>query len=360
MTTPKVRPTPLGPPKGKSPYNVQAVKHYVFNETGNIMMSTTDTSSDQIQQSVRSVFEEVSVFFAALTKAMESAGDSLFDQEAIQKIVDGSGMFVHVTQEEVNYNMQGASMTFSKDLLEALLGLATGAGEMGFASAMISEIGKQGIAISEGTSKSSSKVGNIVFVCEYILGLPIVSAIVVYADVTKNKEWFKVGPCISGNAVQQALVMTKDTYLFVVPAAIKKYAGDLDSVSSDADYQALIKYLEGILVSGAAPIFGPVYPTGNTTQTAVQTLTLSTSGNKPVLYQLTGQNFGLPNHGRLNLHGAPSGTDHFEIVNWTDTDIIFTAIKASPPGVPTAIDLFTDNNTAAKPAGTTTTLYTIK
>ena len=53
------------------PNNVEVKKGFVFNETGNIMMATTDLTSDTIEQSVRDVFAEVSVFFAAMTKALE-------------------------------------------------------------------------------------------------------------------------------------------------------------------------------------------------------------------------------------------------------------------------------------------------
>ena len=61
--------------KVQDPNNVEIKKGFVFNETGNIMMSTTDLTNEVIEQSVKDVFAEVSVFFAAMTKALEKNAD---------------------------------------------------------------------------------------------------------------------------------------------------------------------------------------------------------------------------------------------------------------------------------------------
>ena len=332
MTTLKtVQPTQISSLKTSNPYTVQDVKNYVFNQTGNIMMSTTSTTSAAICQNVCDVFEEVSVFFAAMTKAMATGGYSLYDQVVMQRIIDESGLFVQVTEEQVEYSMQTASIDFSKDLLEAILGLATGTGEMAFASAMISSMGQQGLKISEGDSKSSSKVGNIVFVCEYLLGMPVVSAIVVYADYYKNSEWFSVGPCISGKAVQKSLNLTKSTYLFVVPSLIKEFAGDLANVEKDAAYKELITYLES-LIDGTTPMLGALTTAGNV---ATDTKPV-TKLYKDVPYTISGENFGKPGTHNNSLsflgvnHSIPTGIA-FKYTNWSPTSIVFeiTTIPAA-------------------------------
>ena len=61
--------------KVQDPNNVEIKKGFVFNETGNIMMSTTDLTNETIEQNVKDVFAEVSVFFAAMTKALEENAD---------------------------------------------------------------------------------------------------------------------------------------------------------------------------------------------------------------------------------------------------------------------------------------------
>jgi len=249
--------TPLDIPKSDK-YNVQGVKRYVFNETGNIMMVTTDETSDVIQQQVRDVFAEVAVFFVAMTKAISTTPNpeddnkpySLYNYTALQRVIDGSGMFVHVTESDVSHTNKKFGLDFSKELLEGLLGLATGAGALAFASAMIASVGKEGLRIQNSNSKVDSKVANIVFVCEYLMGMPSISVIVISAEVAKLEKAFSVGPCIKSSKESVTIEMHKDTYMFVTPTFIKRYAGELMDVETDTDYTNFIDYLK---VMGTPP-----------------------------------------------------------------------------------------------------------
>lgn len=337
-----------------NPYNVEAPKEFSFNETGNIMVASTKIDGGTIEKEVQDVFQEVSVFFAAMTKALTMAGDSLYDIEAVRKVIDSSGLFVHVTEEQVSVTYSQFSGNMSAELIEALLGLASGTGEMAFASAMVKAIGSHGFSVTMGHSSSSNKVGNIVFVCEYILGMAVVSAIVVYADATENDEWFKVGPCISGHSVQQALNMTKDTFLFVVPAAIKKYGGDLAGVENDSEYQALVRELLGYLDPGALPPkLGIIAPLGNTALRAVTTMTQGTE------YQLTGENLGDPADGALSFAGENPSSSTLTVMNWSNDNIIFK--PTAPMSNATRINIYRTANdvTSGKASGSTSAAYKV-
>ena len=235
------------------PNNVELKKGFVFNETGNIMMSTTDFSNPVIEQSVRNVFQEVAVFFAGMTKALESTAVSgssaLIDTESRMNysLYDSSGCFVQVNEEDVDFHSDSFGMDFSKELVEAVLGLATGTGELAFAKAMVGSLGQAGLKISADTSRSDKRVANIVFVCEYLLGMPVISAIVLTADSQTNKEAFQLGPCISESNVSTSLKVHKDTYLFVTPQFIKQYSPDIISGINDKEFAELVAIFEGYL-----------------------------------------------------------------------------------------------------------------
>lgn len=250
----------ITPPE--DPHNIQANKEYIFNETGNIMLASTEITGSTIPDEVRAVFAEVSVFFAAMTKAITQSVDpvtkkpySLYNYNAMQNVIDGSGLFVHVTEEDVVHKTQSFGMSFSKELIEGLLGLATGAGALSFAQGMIASMGKAGLNIGESSSSSDTKVANIVFICEYLLGMPIISAMVVSCDAKENKQAFHLGPCIKEQSTQTTLKMHKDTYLFVTPKFIKEYSADLDSVTTDLAYLEFVDYLQA-LVQGSPIITG--------------------------------------------------------------------------------------------------------
>ncbi len=233
--------------------NIELNKYYTFNETGNIMLATTVGASTEIEESVRKVFAEVSVFFAAMTKALSTTVNpdskngehySLYNYDALEKIINGSGCFIRVTELDVTHTTSSWGATFSKELLQGLLGLATGAGALGFASAMISAIGNEGLKIAGSSEAHSSRVGNIVFVCEYLLGMPSISAIVVYIDAKQQQHIFNAGPCLKTSSQSMTFVMHKDTYMFVTPTFIHEYAGDLNSINSDAAYGELVKNMQ--------------------------------------------------------------------------------------------------------------------
>lgn len=252
--------TPVSLPQ-KNPYNIQAVKRYVFNETGNIMLATTDDQTDNIQQSVRDVFAEVSVFFGAMTKAISQTVNpngkpdkngnkpyyNLYNYDALEAVIDGSGYFVRVNEEDVSYTTSSWGANFSKELIEAVLGLATGAGALSFATAMVNSMGKEGLNISGQSKSLHSRVGNVIFVCEYLLGMPIVSAIVVTADSKTVSQTVSVGPCFKEQSSSTTMTVHKETFMFVTPSFIKQYAGDLSSVMNDPEYLKLIMELESLV-----------------------------------------------------------------------------------------------------------------
>ncbi len=239
-----------------NPHNVEATKFYIFNETGNIMMVSTDALGTEIPQSVRDIFSEVSVFFAAMTRAIATTENpdtnkpySIYNYAALRKIIAGSGLFIHVTQSDISHVTSSVGVTLSKELLEGLLGLATGAGALSFAQGMLASIGKEGLRIGISRNDQKAEVANIIFVCEYLLGMPTISAMVVYANVMENKEVFELGPCINVTTGGQTFKMHKDTYLFVTPKFVRDYSDDLGSIASNAAFNDFVEYLRAILTN---------------------------------------------------------------------------------------------------------------
>jgi len=244
--------------------NVEVTKYYTFNETGNIMLATTVGASADVQDSVRRVFAEVSVFFAAMTKALTRTTNpvtkepySIYNYDALAKIIAGSGCFIRVTESDISHTTSSFGATFSKELLEGLLGLATGVGALGFATGMIAAIGKEGAKLAGKTDDDQSRVGNIVFVCEYLLGMPCISAIVVNVVANKHAHELTIGPCLSTKSQEVTFKMHKDTYMFVTPAFIREFAGDLNSINTQAAYGQLVSSMEAQLKGEAAVQIAP-------------------------------------------------------------------------------------------------------
>lgn len=313
--------TPLKPPL-ENEKNIEAKKYYIFNQTGNIMVSSTSDTSEPISDSVQQVFSEVSVFFAAMARAIVTTKNpatgkpySLYNYHALQQIIDGSGLFVQVTAEDVRYKTDSFGADFSKTLIESLLGLATGAGEMAFATAMVASIGKEGLRISGSTTDTESKVANIVFVCEFLLGMPMVSAIVVSADCKKHVQQIQAGPCFKETHIETEWHLHKDTYFFVTPTFIKEYAYDLDSVEANAAYIELIHWLQGLLIE--TPI---VFSLVDEDHNPIEGGTLKTGQKYVMLGRFLGGSPGKLKFGDTNIPVTQS--------DWSPTEIAFSFATA--------------------------------
>ncbi|MDT0608020.1 hypothetical protein [Croceitalea rosinachiae] len=235
-------------------HNVILDKYYVFSQTGNIMMSTTVANSTQIEDDVKTVFNEVNVFFAALTKAMEltkipGKGESydIFHYSALKKIIDYSGSFIQLQKESIHHDLSRHSTNFSEELLLGVIGLATDKTLISFAQSMVASMGKAGLTIGTGSEKDSEKVSNIIFVCEYLMGMPLVTALVIYVKSSEVREYVKVGPCFGYSSDTATMTINKDAYLFVVPDIVKEYSQEILQGENDPAFNKLVDNLREAL-----------------------------------------------------------------------------------------------------------------
>ncbi|WP_250436012.1 hypothetical protein [Hanstruepera flava] len=334
-----------------NPYNIQAVKSYIFNETGNIMLASTELNGGQVPDQVRDVFSEVAVFFAAMTKAISTTINpktkkpySLYNYNALQNVIDGSGLFIHVTEEDIEHTTTSFGATFSKELIEGLLGLATGAGELSFAEAMIASMGSEGLKIGGSVSSDESKIANIIFICEYLLGMPIISAMVVYCDTKVNKQTFSIGPCFKESSTSTSLTMHKDTYMFVTPKFIKNYAGDLESVTKDQEFLEFVDYLQALVLG--SPIITAVQELGDASEASAPS---QLSLNKT--YAILGaylNNKGKKDSVKVAWLGPDDNTPGAPVAN-AQIQSNIVSFAPTPISEPTAIGIYFNKGTSASP-----------
>lgn len=299
-----------------NPHLKEGDKYFVFNQTGNIMVSTTKAVDDGIDDETRRVFSEVCVFFAAMTKSITSTPNpddngkpySIYNMEVLEKVIAGSGCFVEMTKELVQYETSSFGMEFSSTLLSSLIGLP-GGGALAFANSLLAGVAKEGCRLAGSKETSSSRVGSILFVCEMLMGMPLVSVITLSVDASSVKKVFEASPCLKTESVHSEMKVAKETYLFVTPTFIRQYSDDLDSIIGNAEYGEFISYLQS-LIKGSAFISELVDNDGKTTSSLVQ-------GKS---YTIKGSGFGTSTENELLLDGKIiAGT-----ATWNDQVIGFT------------------------------------
>ncbi|BDX07464.1 hypothetical protein [Planctobacterium marinum] len=229
---------------------IPATKEFAINATGNLFVATTlnggNAEGAAISQEASDAFGQVSVFFAAMTKAMSENNNTLYEIDAIDKIVSRSGLFVKVTESDVKFTSKSWGVKFGSELITALLGFSGGLASVGSSlMQMLGDIGKKGqeISIAHNSSSSETKVGTIIFVCEYLLGAVSITPIVLSMDAVKNKSALEIGPCFNSKSEEYELNIDKTTYLFVPPAFIPE-AKTLNEAMDNPDFNELVNALK--------------------------------------------------------------------------------------------------------------------
>lgn len=242
--------------------NIPLTKYYAFNETGNIMVSTTNEGTEVINDNLKLMFMDMSIFFVAMTKAIVSRVDedgkqisSIYNSNDITTILDESENFVEVKQEHIKVSSSEVGHKMSKELTEKLLGRQFDEHRLNFSRGLFSSICK-GSGQNEGN-------GSIFFICESIMGLPMVSAVVIKLNSASGKGTYidqrKAGDIKERkmieilemqeeegtNTIMREWEFDKNTYYFISPRSVSNV--NFPSLEDSMVYEELVKTFKSYL-----------------------------------------------------------------------------------------------------------------
>ncbi|WP_462154300.1 hypothetical protein [Pseudoalteromonas piscicida] len=171
------------------PIYTPITKHYVFNETGNIMLCATADSIQSFDTDLKSAFVDISVFFAAMTKAVTSTTNpvtgkpfSIFNYQAVKNILVESGLFIETNVEEGTFSHDGVGNTLGKALFQHVLNREFSEKQLPFAKSMLNGMQYQRAKMAEQSEMTEAqqqlcRSGSIFFIGELLMGVPQTSAI---------------------------------------------------------------------------------------------------------------------------------------------------------------------------------------
>lgn len=237
-------------------------KHYVFNETGNILLSCTEESRKDFGSNISDIFTDISVFFAAMTQAMALTENpatgkpfSVYNYRAIRSILGQSGMFVETNVQEMEFASKRVGDDLGKDFVEQVLGRQFGGNKLPFTRAMFNGMkyqakDKRGQILSDASKLATQQNGSLFFVCEVLMGIPQVSAILVKLEPfsdgdrdsqvnqeksfeTKSQNFYgleKIDSTSHSSAgIQRHWRYKKRSYLFIPPRLLSGNAAQLQA-----------------------------------------------------------------------------------------------------------------------------------
>jgi hypothetical protein len=205
-----------------------------LNQTGNIFYSTT---SPQIEEDTKKLFESITVLFAAMTKALAQKNKDLFDYDAWSSIISKSGYFIEVQKFETTLTIESNSLTIDTQVVQQLLpGLKSGS-SMEIAKSVLSAL--NGKFSSQGTT-DETKFGHLLFICEELFGSPSITVRLFFAT-KKSHASITSSSCHNTTSKQFSQTQEANTFLFVSPETIAKFADDFNKTPDS--YNQLITTL---------------------------------------------------------------------------------------------------------------------
>ena len=259
-----VTPKSVTSSQGSQPYQ-QIPKQFVFNETGNILICTTKLDLEQVSQPFQESCYELSVFFSAMTKAITSSINpdtnqpySLYNFNALTRVLNSSGLFIHLNQEVKTIKTSGVGNAIGNKMMTTVFGHDFGQNEFNFSKAMFNGMKEQVFTGRDGCTVSQS--GNIFFICESLLGMPMLSAVLVKIDpqsaaversgIDKYQNLFDLALKDETEEENKGIGRTwkieKQTYSFIAPKLLKHYGKSL-SIRDEPELNAYIDRLKSAL-----------------------------------------------------------------------------------------------------------------
>lgn len=219
-------------------------KYYTFDEKGHIMVVTTSKDTDNIQPAVAETFQKVIVFFGAWTAALNRAGKTLFDYDAVTKIIGSSGFFISTGKEVRKFSSESTTASLDTSIIQGVIGGGITGGGLGIAKRVLANIGTT-ITASFAAEGVEKEICHLMFICESLMGMPIVT-VSLYHTHLKQHAWVTTTNCSSVSRQTISFDFAADDYLFVDPTFINKFSA---AFQGSKEYDELIDKLAGYLKS---------------------------------------------------------------------------------------------------------------
>jgi hypothetical protein len=222
--------------------NHDADTTFKLNTTGNIFYSVT-TPEDKLGEDTKDLFNSVTVLFAAMAKAMADNDKTLFDYDAWNKIISQSKFFVPVEKYEKNIQIEANSLSIDTQVIQQLLPGLTSGSSMDIAKGVLQAM--NGTFEAHKTDENT-KFAHLMFICEEIFGAPSVTVRLFYASAQSHVK-ITSSPCHKTTSKTFTQVQKGDTFLFVEPATIAKFAKTF--TEDNEQYDDLIKTFDDCIKS---------------------------------------------------------------------------------------------------------------
>ncbi len=199
--------------------------YFLFNTTGNIMIASTTPNKNEIDKEVQTLFNKTTVFFGAIAAALNKKGKDLTDYEALKVAILGLGFFFQIDSDERTFQYSSREFTLNTAIVQDVVGSIGGIGaSLRIAQRIVESIGSK-IKVANTQSQSSKNIAHLMFVCENLLGLPVVTASILYIDSKEGQQVSQTN-CSDYSETTINFKYNRENFLFVDPTLIEQFSGE--------------------------------------------------------------------------------------------------------------------------------------
>lgn len=235
--------------------NQEISKYWAFNQSGNIMVSSTVQEEKDLREEVVTEFQKVAVLYDAISTAIArrkktyktkdgEASLGLFDYGAISDIVASCGFFSLMHEEDRTFKSSSTSVSLDTQIITEMITALSGAGPvMNIAKQVISSMGgKSGkMNFSQESEKKSVRIGHLLFICEDVMGMPLINIQIISTSLDQL-AWTNTTPCSTVARKQITMDYKMETFMFVDPQYMAKFSHEF---KANDDFENLIKQMTG-------------------------------------------------------------------------------------------------------------------
>ena len=114
---------------------------------------------------------------------------------------------------------------------------------LNIAKNVVSNVGSK-ITLSKSDQSGSKKIGHMMFICQNLIGAPMVSLSYFYSSFAESMSKINT-PCVSTSSTTVDFAFHQEDFMFISPAAIAKYSPEL--TADRAAYDKLIASLTALI-----------------------------------------------------------------------------------------------------------------
>jgi len=209
-------------PTVKTIENEELKKYFAFNESGNVMIASTSKNILETQTQLIQTFQKCTILFGAISQELTDRGESLKDYSSLKTLISQSKNFSQIKDESRVFKSKEKNFQLSTEIIRQIFGpLSNSLNSLRIVKNLIASLGND-LKIAQKNSQNEREIGHLLFICEDVMGIPIVSLSLFRIKVSEATDLKSIN-CSSKITKEVSFRYNQETYFYNDQELINSY-----------------------------------------------------------------------------------------------------------------------------------------